>query len=145
MPDSIKDKLKQAIKEERSRGHPSRHAAHRAGQSDAGAFAPVRKAAQEITDELVDLPELRITINPESVWVELYDKHFCFAYDAASGHFMGDELSSSWLEREQREETYHWDTVEECVDGLVRACARYVVLAHAITGMRPRSAPSRDA
>lgn len=141
MPDLIKDKLKQAIEEERSRGRPSRRAAGKAEPGDAEAFAPVRQAAREITAELVELPELRITIDTESVWVELYDKHFCFAFDAASGHFVGDELSYSWLDRELHEETYRWDTVEECIDGLVRACAHYVVLARAITAMQPRSEP----
>jgi hypothetical protein len=137
----IKEKLKQAIEAERSRGRPPRPPKRTGGRSAEQAFAPVRKAAQEIAAELADLPELRITTDPESVWVELYDKHFCFAVDSASGRFVGDELGYSWLEPELQEAAFSWNTATECVDALLRACARYVVLARAIRALRPKPSP----
>lgn len=49
----------------------------RESASDARAearFRAVRKAAEEIRDELSHLPELKMSIAPDSVWIELYDK-----------------------------------------------------------------------
>jgi hypothetical protein len=138
---SIKEKLKQAIEAERRRGRPPRQPKRNDGFTAEQAFDPVRKAAQEIAGELTELPELRITIDPESVWVDLYDKHFCFAFDAAIGRFVGDELGYTWLEPELQAANFSWGSAEECVDALVRACARYVMLARAIRALQPKPTP----
>jgi hypothetical protein len=138
----IKDRLRRAIEVERSRGRPPRRDKGESGPPAEEAFAPVRKAAQDIAAELADLPELRIAIEPETVWVDLYDKHFCFAVDDR-GQFVGDELGYGWLEPELNEARYTWRIADECVDALVRACARYVILAHAIRSLQPKPSPLR--
>jgi len=100
------------------------------------AFRPVREAAEELHDELSDIPDLKISIGSDSIWIELYDKHLWFGYDVEQRAFVGEELDSPWIEGGLREEIHKWDTAEKCIDAMILACARYVSLAHAITRLR---------
>jgi hypothetical protein len=131
----IREQLRNAI--DRQRRQWTRRREVPSDAKTEAAFAPVRTAAQEIKDELSHIPNLKITIGPSSVWIELYDKHLWFSYDAEQSAFVGDEIDSLWIEGGLREETFKWDSAEACVDAMVQACARYVSLAEAITKLRP--------
>jgi hypothetical protein len=95
-------------------------------------FEPVRKAAEELKTELADLPELKIEIEPESVWIGLYDKHFWFTYDQRPGVFTGSEMDTLWMEGGIRERFFEWGSAEACITAMIQACARYVALLDAI-------------
>lgn len=130
----IRDRLRKAIDEQRRLV-----STRRSGPSDAAAeatFAPVRDAASELRTELSHVPDLRLGIAPDSVWIELYDKHLWFGYDATERVFIGIEQDTKWMEGGLREASYRWDTAEACIDAMIQACARYVSLAEAIDKLR---------
>ena len=136
MVSQVREKLRKAIDQQR---RPEPRRPH--GLSDARAeaeFRPVREAAEELKDELSHVPDLKIAIGPDSVWIELYDKHLWFSYDADRAAFVGDEVDSLWIEGGLREETFSWTTAEACVEAMIEACARYVALAEAITRLPSR-------
>jgi hypothetical protein len=97
----------------------------------------VRHAAGELRDELAKIPDLKLTIETDSVWIELYDKHFWFGYDAKRRLFVGGEQDTLWIEGGVREETFTWDNADACIGAMILACARYVALANAIARLRP--------
>ena len=130
----IRERLRKAIDQQR-RLVPKR----RPGPNDAAAeaaFRPVRDAAAELRDELSHVPDLRLEIAPDSVWIELYDKHLWFSYDANEQVFIGTEQDTKWMEGGLREAPYRWGTAEACIEAMVQACARYVSLAEAIAKLR---------
>jgi len=131
----IREQLRHAIDRERRLEAPRRAASNDARAE--AAFKPVREAAEEIKDELSHVPNLKMTIGPSGVWIELYDKHLWFSYDAARDAFVGNEVDSLWLEGGVREESFTWNDAEACIKAMVEACARYVSLAEAITRFRP--------
>jgi hypothetical protein len=131
----IREQLRHAIDRER-RLEAQRVPAPSDARAEA-AFRPVREAAEEIKDELSHVPNLKMTIGPSSVWIELYDKHLWFSYDAGRNVFVGDEVDSLWIEGGLREESFTWADAEACIQAMVEACARYVSLAEAITRFRP--------
>lgn len=100
------------------------------------ALKPVRKVAEDLRDELSGVHDLTITIEPDSVWIELYDKHLWFSFDLEQDAFVGSEVSAQWMEGGLREETFKWDTAEACAEAMIQACARYVLLADAIDRLR---------
>jgi len=61
-------------------------------------FRPVHEAAKELSDELAKVPGLRIEIEPTSVWIGFYDKHFWLGYDAEENAFVGSETDTLWME-----------------------------------------------
>jgi hypothetical protein len=132
----IREKLRKAIDQQR-RAQPRPPSGPRDARAEA-AFRPVREAAQELKDELSRVPDLKIAIEPDGVWIELYDKHLWFSYDADQGVFVGDEVDSLWIEGGLREETYRWSTAEACTEAMIEACARYMALAEALARLRSR-------
>ena len=132
----IREKLRKAIDQQR---HLESRRSHRPTNSMAeAAFRPVREAAEELKDELSHIPDLKITVAPDRVWIELYDKHFWFSYEADRGAFVGDEVDSLWIEGGLREETFRWESAERCIEAMIGSCARYVALAEAIMRLRSR-------
>lgn len=130
----IRERLRKAIDQQR-RLVPKR----RPGPNDTGAeaaFRPVREAAEELRDELSHVPDLNLEIKPEGVWIELYDKHLWFSYDANERVFIGTEQDTKWMEGGLREAPYRWDTSDACIEAMIQACARYVSLAEAISKLR---------
>ena len=130
----VRDRLRKAIDEQR-RLAPLRPS----GPDDAAtraAFQPVRDAAAELREELSHVPGLKIEILPNGVWIELYDKHFRFGYDATERVFMGTEQDTRWMEGGLRETSYRWDIADACVEAMIQACARYAWLAEAIGRLR---------
>ena len=130
----IRERLRKAIDQQR-RLVPKR----RPGPDDAGAeaaFRLVREAAEELRDELSHVPDLSLEITPAGVWIELYDKHLWFGYDANERVFIGTEQDTKWMEGGLREAPYRWDTADACIEAMIQACARYVSLAEAISKLR---------
>ncbi len=111
----------------------------RAEQAAEELFAPVRQAAVELSDALKEFPEIEFAINPDSICVDLFDKQFWFSYDPSRHCFVGDEFGYSWLESELREEQYQWKDAQECIDAMIRVCARYATLAQAIRSLQPKA------
>ena len=125
----IRERLRKAIDQQR-RLEPKR----RPGPNDAGAeaaFRLVREAAEELRDELSHVPDLSLEITPAGVWIELYDKHLWFGYDADERVFIGTEQDTKWMEGGLREAPYRWDTADACIEAMIQACTRYVWLAEA--------------
>lgn len=130
----IRERLHKAIGQHR-RLAPER----RPGPSDAtakAAFRPVYEAAQELRDELSQVTDLRLDIEPDGVRIELYDKHLWFSYDANERVFIGTEQDTKWMEGGLREMSYTWEAAETCIEAMIQACARYVSLAEAIGKLR---------
>ena len=100
------------------------------------AFASVGDAAQQIRDELKDIPEIKISIEPDAVLITLNEKDLWFSYDPAKRAFVGSESDTLWMEGGQREETYRWDTADACVEAMIQASARCVALARAAEKLR---------
>lgn len=130
----IRERLRKAIDQQRrlvSKRRP--------GPDDAGAeaaFRLVREAAEDLRDELSHVPDLSLEITPDGVWIELYDKHLWFSYDANERVFIGTEQDTKWMEGGLREAPYRWDTADACIEAMIQACARYVSLAEAISKLR---------
>jgi hypothetical protein len=136
MPSDIKDRLEKAIQEQdeqiRTRLRMSRERARSAEQE----FAPVRRAAEEIREQLQSVPDIEFTVNPDSVWITLADRDLTFAYDVASRNFVGEESAHSWYDGERYADSYKWDTSEACVDAMIRLCARYARYARMARAIR---------
>lgn len=130
----IRERLRKAIDQQR-RLVSKRRSAPKDTAAEA-AFRPVHDAAAELRDELSHVPGLRLEIAPDSVWIDLYDKHLWFSYDANDQVFIGIEQDTKWMEGGLREAPYRWDTAEACVEAMVQACARYVSLAEAMSRLR---------
>lgn len=128
---SIQEKLQRALAEEGRPPKPS--APPRPLASETGEkLAPIAVAARQLADEVAHVPEIRFTISPEAVWIELYDRHLFFGFDPKRNLYIADEIDHSWLDRDVREESYSWEKAEDCVDAMVRFCARYLLLARAL-------------
>ena len=131
----VRERLHQAIARQRRLAPKGRR---RSAPVEAHAvFQPVSDAASELRDELSKVADLEITIEPDSVWIELYDKHFWFGYDAERRVFVGVEEDALWMEGGVREEAFSWDNADACVEAMIQACARYVALANAIARLHP--------
>jgi hypothetical protein len=131
----VRERLHQAIARQR-RLAPKGRRRTAAAKADA-AFEAVRRAAGELRDELAKVPDLKLTIEPDGVWIELYDKHFWFGYDAKRRLFVGGEQDTLWMEGGVREETFEWSDADACIEAMIQACARYVALADALAKLRP--------
>lgn len=98
-------------------------------------FRPVHEAAKELSDELAKVPGLGIEIEPTSVWIGFYDKHFWLGYDAEEHAFVGSETDTLWMEGGIREHSFRWNSADECTEAMIQACARYVSLAEAMRNL----------
>jgi hypothetical protein len=127
----IGERLRKAIERQRPAS-----AARPRGSGDVEAFRPVRRAAEELRAEIKDLPDLHISVEPDSVGITLYDRYLWFSYDADRRSFVGSETLSLWMEGGAREESYKWDTAEDCIEAMIQATARYVALARAAARLR---------
>lgn len=130
----VRNRLRKAIEQQRRM-----EARRPRGPSDVAveiAFQPVRAAAEELRDELKTMRDLRISIEPDSVWIELYDRHLWFSYDPAQRAFVGSETEAQWMEGGFREETYKWATADACIEAMIQATARYVSLARSAAWLR---------
>lgn len=130
----IRNRLREAIERQslaRSAQPPSP-----GGAETQSALAPVRDAAQHIREELKDLPEIRISVEPDGVLIALNEKDLWFSYDPAQRAFVGSESDTLWMEGGQREETYTWGTAEACIEAMIQASARCVALARAAENLR---------
>jgi hypothetical protein len=130
----VRDRLRKAI--EQQRRTETRRPRGPGDVAVEAAFRPVREAAEELRDELQNMRDLRISIEPDSVWIELYDRHLWFSYDAAQRVFVGSETEALWMEGGIREETYKWATAEACIEAMIQATARYVALARSAAWLR---------
>lgn len=131
----IGDMLRQAVDEQRTLLHRRAKAVEAQGTEEA--FRPVREAAEELRGELGQVPDLKMTIDPYAVWIDLPDKHVWFSYDPARKLYVGSELDSLWMEGGLREEHFEWPTAADCVKALVQAGARSVLLAEAASRISP--------
>lgn len=92
----IGKKLREAMAEQR-RPRPERRPAADHAQVEA-AFRPVFEAAQELRRELSGVHELEISVLPDHVRIELYDRDLWFSYSPEARRFIGSELTSLWME-----------------------------------------------
>ena len=73
-----------------------------------------------------------VAITPDSVWITLADRSLHFTCSSETESFTGEESGYSWYDREFYAERYRWDTAEDCVEAMIRLCARYVHMARAV-------------
>jgi hypothetical protein len=132
----IAEKLREAIEQQKRLDRGQRRA--KLDLRSEAAFRPVFEAAAELRDELKHVPDIKITIDADGVWIELYDKHLWFGYDPKQRTFAGTEAHSLWMEGGLREESFTWDTAEACTEAMIQACARYVWLAESLSRFRPQ-------
>jgi hypothetical protein len=129
----IRDRFRNAIERQRS-APPKRPRGP--GNAAAEAFEPVHRAAEELREEIKGLPDLHVSIQPDGVEITLYDRYFWFSYDTTGRSFVGSETLSLWMEGGAREESYKWDTAEDCIEAMIQATARYVTLARSAARLR---------
>jgi hypothetical protein len=127
----IGDRLRKAIEQQRPAP-----AVRPRGTGAVEAFRPVRRAAEELRNEVKNLSDLHVSIEPDNVGITLYDRYLWFSYDAAQRSFVGSETVSLWMEGGVREESYKWDTAEGCIEAMIQAAARYVALARSAAWLR---------
>lgn len=130
----IRDRLHKAIAEQRH-SSSARPPAIENTQTEA-AFLAVADAAEELCEELSDLPGLSIVVGPQQVRIEFYDNCLWFSYSTEKHKFVGNEVTSRWMEGGLREEHFEWDTAEACVESMIQACARYALMAEAMTKLQ---------
>jgi hypothetical protein len=126
----IRERLQKAIAEQRrpSPEHPP--VVGNAQMEDA--FLPVSEAAEELRQELSHLPGLSMVVGPHEVRIELHDNSLWFSYAPEKHKFVGSEMTTLWMEGGLREEHFEWETAEACIESLIQACARYVLMAEAL-------------
>ena len=96
------------------------------------AFHPIVEAAEEIRERLYTEPSLKFAITPDSVCITLADRSLHFTYSSETESFVGEETGYSWYDRELYAERFRWETAEDCVEAMIRLCARYVHMARAV-------------
>jgi len=131
MAASIRDKLREAILAEDERVFKARTETHEKLRVAEDRFRPVAQAAEEIREELAVVPSLEFTVNPTSVWITLFDREIRLDYDAESGKLYGEESGHSWYDGEFYVVLHSWNTVEECIDAMIRFSATYARMARA--------------
>jgi hypothetical protein len=131
MTGEIAARLQSAIQEEEEKAARRRSARADAGTT-ARAFQPVMQAAEELQRALQSTPGIKLTVNPDSVWLSLADRELKVTYDPASHCFVGDESAHAWFDGEPYSDRHKWNTADACIEALIRLCARYVRMANAI-------------
>jgi hypothetical protein len=96
MASDVRERLRAAIREANENNLATRRASREVTAEAERAFRPVRKAAEEVRDELQSTPGIKFTINPESVRVSLVDRELWCSYDAEQQRFVGEESAHSW-------------------------------------------------
>ena len=132
MAGSIRERLREAILKEEKRPFETREEAYAKDRAVQDLFRPICQAAEEISDELESVPSLKFTINPTSVWITLFDREIRFSCDADSQKFVSEESGHTWYDRETYTDLQRWDTVEECIDAMIRSSAAYARMARTI-------------
>jgi hypothetical protein len=59
-----------------------------------------------------------------------------------AGHsrkFIGEEIGHSWYDGESYTYRYDWDNATECVEAMIRLCAKYIRMAQAISSVQART------
>ena len=135
MQDSIKERLELAIRQDSARNLQRTRRADRSGKAAQLEFEPVRRAAEDIREQLESTSSIRFTINPSDVWITLADRDVWFGYDAPSRSYVGTESSHSWFDGELYTDSYKWDSPEICVEAMIRICARYARMARVMAGI----------
>jgi hypothetical protein len=127
----IATRLQLAIQEEEKKA-ARRHTARADAGTTEQTFQPVMQAAEELQRALQSTPSIKLTINPDSVWLSLADRELKVTYDPASHRFVGDESAHAWFDGEPYSDRHKWQTADACIEALIRLCARYVRMAQAI-------------
>lgn len=133
MPSDVRERLERAIQEENEKDLSRLRASRDRARKAAEEFEPVRQAAEEIREQLLSVPSIKFTINPDSVWITLADRELWFGPDVHARNFIGVETAHSWFDGEPYTQRHEWDTVAACIDAMIRLCAKYVRMARAIS------------
>ena len=128
----IKKRLAAAIKAADKKSQDSLRSARGRYAEGGRVFEPVRKAAEELREELNSVPGIHFTINPESVCITLVDRELWFSYDDEAKDFFGEESAHSWYDGERFATRFAWSDAEACVEAMIRSCAQYFRMARAI-------------
>ena len=134
---NIKKRLAAAIKAADKMNRDTLRLARERNAEGVGAFDPVRKAAEELCEELKTIPGIDFTINPESVCITLVDRELWFSYDDEGKEFFGEESAHSWYDGERYATRFAWPDAEACIEAMVRSCAQYFRMARAINEASP--------
>jgi hypothetical protein len=129
---TIRERLRKAVEMEVTRPERMRVSGQAALPP---AFSPVRDAALQLRDELKDIRNLHIEIEPDGVRIALYDKELSFAYDPEQRAFVGSESDTVWMDGGQHAESFGWDSAEACIDAMIHATARHVALTRALSAL----------
>jgi len=132
MTDDIRSRLEQAIREEDESSARRLRASHDRALPVEEKLEPVKQAAEELREQLSPMSSIEITINPDGVWISLLDRELRFSYDGESRTFVGEEGLRSWYDGEAYSYSYEWQTTEDCIDAMIRLCARYIRMARAL-------------
>jgi hypothetical protein len=132
MARSMKQRLEAAIRDADEKNRARLLAARAVPSGVAKAFAPVSKAAREISEQMLSMPALEFATSPDSVSLRLGDLELWLSYDPQSKAYIGEESAHSWYDGERYAKRYEWHTADECVDALIRFCAEYLRFARAL-------------
>lgn len=128
----IGDRLERAIRDEDEKSLGRLRASHQSARGAEEKFKPVRQAAEELGEQLLPLPSIALMVNSDNVWLTLADRELKFSYDIHSHNFVGEEGAHSWHDGEPYADRYEWATANDCIDAMIRLCAKYVRMARAI-------------
>ena len=137
MSEDISTRLEQAIRDEEHRASERVRVRHEGARAAEEKFEPVRQAAEELCQELASAPNIKVTVNPDSVWITLADRELSLWYKQSSERFAGEESAHSWYDGEACKFSYEWESAEDCIGSLIRLCARYVLMDRAIRASAP--------
>ena len=139
MPSDIRNRFEQAIRDEDEKSLGRLRASHESTRLAEEQFAPVRQAAEELREQVLPIPSIKFTVNPDSAWIALADRDLRFTYDADSLTFTCEEGAHSWHDGESYSDRYEWDDADACIDAMIRLCAKYVRMARAISAASAQS------
>jgi hypothetical protein len=133
MVSAVRERLEQAMRDEDAKRQDRLTRMRGAtAQGTEESFEPVRQAAEEIREQLQTVPGIMFTIGPTGVSISLSDRALDVGFDPVALGFVGEEIAHSWYDGEAYTETYRWTTAESCIEAMIRLCARYARMAHAI-------------
>ena len=136
MASGVRERVRQEIFRQDKRALTTRQTTHwRVGPVER-LFEPVCQAAEEIREELEGVPSLTFAINPTSVWITLFDREVRIVYDTAADKFVSEESGHNWYDGETYSDLRSWDTVDDCIDAMIRIAAGFARMARAIQSAR---------
>ena len=133
MERDIGARLEAAILEAEEMSRNRLRASRQVSSGSETAFRPIRQAAEELREQLQSQPNIKFTINPESVIISLVDRELWFGYDAQSGKYVAEESAHSWYDAERYATSDEWTSADICMDAMIRLCAEYVRMARAMS------------